>query len=1196
MKCPTCGKDNPSKNKFCGECGCKLQQVSGRDRIDMVKKGIPDTLMHKILLTKDTIEKERKDVTVVFTDISGFTSMSESLDPEEITLLMNTCFSQLSTMIYKYEGIIDKFIGDCIMAIFGAPITHENDPERAVLACLDMQLALKEFNKSLKSSLPKLEIHSGINTGQVIAGKIGSDLQMEYTVMGDTVNVAQRLKDIAQPGSILVGSETFNRTRHAFDFIPLEPTRLKGKTETVIPYEIIGKKLGAQFGLSALHSDLIGREKELGELKKGFNDLVNKKSSIKILKGEIGVGKSRLLYELKKYLSMAVPEPSVIDIRGISYESSMPYKAFRDSLINMLIPNAVHASDTIEHILKEKLRFYLAEEHSETVPYLYKMLNIPCTHAEMEKVKHLDSHALQIQILLAVTTLVENITEHAPCVFIIDDAQWLDTATLELINFLLPMVKRNRISIYLCYRPGDISSIQFLVDALNREYNDLVLELTLTNLDPAQSDRMIMNLVGKELETPVKEYIIQKSEGNPFFIEEIVRNILDSDMHVPASVSDIQLPGSIEAAVSSRIDSLGKEVKYLLRIAAIIGRSFSQDLLEEVVKDKNIYQYVDVLEQLEFLLKTGKDKKVHYTFRHSIFQEVTYNSLLKSERTKYHKIIAEAIENKFMHSIEGHLATLAHHYQNAGNPKKALEYAVKAGDEASGLYANDEALRLYRQGLLISTTGIEKAGLLEKIGTIEARLGRCDEALKCFHEAEQQFTDKFDKARVAGEIADLMIQTGNVDNGIELLKKTIKNIQQHDTAVLADISYTLAYTLLEFKRDNEQAYRLAENIIRIGKKTNDPLIKASGLRIKGLILFRQEQNEQALAILHDCKKLFLSLEQKNKLILINLLIAAVYRSLGKIHVAIDHIKQAYTVSKEIGDQRMIGNSYNNLGVYYGLLGDNDTAIEYYNKHLDIKRRIGDKRGEAIALFNIGVLKDDVGEAGNGLEYFKKAQVIFEKINDIRGMIHVYPTIAQHLLAQGREKEAVQYYSKGIALAKETKDPLAENTVNLYRTGHLIEKGQLDEAYKIIQSGLKLAEQSGNKTLLYDVYVALTDFYLAQKDERALTFAEKSLASAIDTKVKRNEVEALRSLGKVQALVVGNFDEGIKTIKHAIATAKEFGLRTKMADSLLTLGEVYTACKKNKEASKYLQQAQDIYEKAHITVPLKKTRDLIKKIG
>src|SRR4030042_2466260 len=368
MKCPGCGAENPPKNKFCGECGAKLIAAS-QDRIDLVRKDIPESLVKKILLTKDNIEKERKDVTVIFADISGFTSMSEKLDPEELTNIMNECFRKLSTMVYRYEGIIDKFIGDCIMAIFGAPVTHEDDPERAILACLDMQNALDDININLKAGFKTLTIHSGVNTGKVIAGKVGSDLQMDYTVMGDTVNVAQRLKDLSPPSTIYVGPETYNRARHAFDFMPLEPTRLKGKIETIRPYETLGRKLGSEYGSGAIHSDLIGRDQEMEQLKKGVDALTEKKSAIHIIKGEMGVGKSRLLYEFKKYLTITARNVTLLDSRGISYESSIPLKSFSDTIRSFLLSGDNRPADMNDSVIKHRLQQLIADD-KEIIPYL----------------------------------------------------------------------------------------------------------------------------------------------------------------------------------------------------------------------------------------------------------------------------------------------------------------------------------------------------------------------------------------------------------------------------------------------------------------------------------------------------------------------------------------------------------------------------------------------------------------------------------------------------------------------------------------------------------------------------------------------------------------------------------------------------------------------------------------------------------
>jgi class 3 adenylate cyclase/predicted ATPase len=1196
MRCPKCGAENPPKNKFCGECGTKLPKVSAKDRIDLVRKDIPESLIKKILLTKDTIEKERKDVTVIFSDISGFTSMSEKLDPEELTFLMNDCFRKLSASVYRYEGIIDKFIGDCIMAIFGAPVTHEDDPERAILACLDMQIALNDINKNLAKSLKKLSIHSGINTGQVIAGKMGSDLQMEYTVMGDTVNVAQRLKDTAPRGNILVGPETYNRTRHAFDFMSLEPVQLKGKAELVRPYEVIGRKLGSEFGLSAIRSDLIGRDQEFLQLKQGYNDLINKKPSIYIIKGEIGVGKSRLLYEFKKFLSIAAPDITLIDGRSVSYESTIPYKTFADSLKNLFLDGAACITDDANKIIKEKIESLLGEETADVAPYIYKLLNIELDEKHLEKIKYLDSHSLQLQIFLAVTTLFEKISEDQPAIFIIDDIQWVDAASLELINFLLPMVKKTSMSFYLSYRIGDLASIKTIVSTIQNEFKKYMTKIDLKNLGPQDSTRLIENLIGKDVDAAFKNYIIEKSEGNPFFIEEIVRNIIESEPGTikKDTIEKIQVPGSIEAAVNSRIDSLKKETKYLLRIASIISHSFPRELLKEIVKEKDVYQYIDELESSEFLIKTTRGNITYYTFRHALFQEVAYNSLLKSERVIYHKVIAETIERKFKDKIDGINTTLAHHYYNCKNSQKTLEYSLRSGDEASDLFANEEALKHYNTALSVADEN--RHTILEKIANVEATIGKSDTALKHYQEARELAADKLDKARLGGKIAHLLTQTGKIDEGLVLTRNIIDAIKDKDTAVLADIKYHYAHDLLEFKADIAQAEKLIEDGIRISKIVKNESLEAAGLRMKGHALWRKGMSDEALKVLKKCINLYESVENQRKLSETYTLIAVVYRSVGNLRMAIDYVKKAITVSKKIGDQLLLGNGYNNLGVYYGIMGENQTAIDYYKKNLEIKQRISDKRGEAIVLFNIGVANDDNGELNTALEYYNKAKDLFESVNDIRSMIVVYPTIANKLVKKGKPEEVGKYFEKSLNLAKETKDNAMVSEAYRYYAHYLIGINNLNQALELLKQAEAMTVQAGDKNRLAQVSMGLAEVYLKMKDPEAVKYAEDGLKYAVEAKVKRDEIEALRIQGQVQALISKNYDEGIKNIKRSIALAKETNLVAKRAVGLLALGEVLIAYEKSKEALVYLRQAEEIFSKGNYTVPLEKVKALIKTIS
>ncbi len=1199
MKCPKCGAENPPKNKFCGECGCSLKKLSTEDRMDLVKKHIPESLVQKILLTKDTIKKERKDVTVIFADISGFTSMSESLDPEELTLIMNDCFRKLSIMVYRYEGIIDKFIGDCIMAIFGAPVTHEDDPERAILACLDMQLALNEINKNFKKAFKKLEIHSGVNTGQVIAGKIGSDLQMDYTVMGDTVNVAQRLKDIASPGSILVGSETYNRARHAFDFMPIEPVQLKGKAKTVRSNEVIGKKWGSEYGLTAIRSDLIGRDQEFSRLKQGYNDLANNKTGIYILKGEIGVGKSRLLYEFKKFLTISAPDISLIDGRGVSYESSIPYKSFADSLRHFLLAEESRITAGSDKIIKEKIESYLDDETDDVAPYIYKLLNIELSDKQLEKTRYLDSHSLQLQIFLAIATLFERILDKTGVIFIIDDLQWVDSASLEVINFILPLVKQKNMSFYLSYRFGDLSPIKKLLNTIQHEFVDFNIEINLSNLKPEDSSQLISNLIGTEISDKLKKYIIAKSGGNPFFIEEIVRNIVESGMLAKEeriTEEDIQMPGSVEAAVSSRIDTLNKEAKYLLKIASIIGRSFPKTLLEEVVKEKDIYQHIDELETSEFIVRINKDNKLFYAFRHALFHEVAYNSLLKSERTIYHKVIAETIENKFKGEIDGYFATLAHHYYNCKNSEKTMEYSLKAGDEAAALYANEEALMHYNRALSVADNDTTKATVFEKIANIESLIGRNDEALKYYQDAQNSTKDKLVKARIGARIAHLLTQTGKIDKGLELLKRTRIGIQENDTDVLADINYHLAHDLVEFKAETEQAEKLVNEGIRISKKIKDVKSEACGLRMKSHILWRRGMGDKALKVLKESQKLYESLGDQRILCEIYTLMGAVSRSINNLNMAIDYVKKSLNISQKIGHKLLLGNAYNNLGVYYGIMGENKIAINYYKKNLDIKQKVGDKRGEAIVLFNIGVLKYDIGELDASLDYFTKAIEIFESVNDIRSMVYVYSTIANILADKGEESRAVEYYEKALKLAQKTEDKILLSGIYCHYAKYFLSIDNVEKALELLERAEGIIVQSGNQTDLAKLFRDFAEAYIKNKDPKAIKYAEDALKLAIEAKVKRDEIEALKILGKAQTLISGNFDEGIRNIKRSIAIAKEINLVVNTADGLFALGEALIANNKYEKALEYLNQAKKIYTKANAQFSLRKVESLIKSIS
>lgn len=1197
MKCPQCGFDNPASNKFCGECGFNLAAYTSVERMDLVKKSIPENLVKKIISIKDTMIKERRNVTVVFADISGFTTMAEKLDPEELTILMNECFRKLGMMVYRYEGIIDKFIGDCIMAIFGAPVSHEDDPERALLSSMDMQTALEEINQQLSSHLKKLEIHTGINTGEVIAGKMGSDLQMEYTVMGDTVNVAQRLKDIALPGTILVGPETYNRTKHAFDFIQLEPIQLKGKKELITPFEVVGKKWGAEYGLGSFHSNLVGREKELDRLKSASSE-IKETSRIFLINGEIGVGKSRLLYEFKKFVALSTPEIVILEARGISYEKLVPYKPFVDCLRRYFVPYA-HQPDDIKNIIGNRLKIILADEYQEIVPYLFKFLNLELDKEEKTKVEYLDAHSLQIQILLAITTLLENIAVTNPIFLIIDDIQWLDSGSIEIINFILPLLKKLKMVLCLSYRTGEFKQLENFLNSISTQYKNILEELKLDNLSYEAGINLIENLLGKAIDEDLKKYIFTKSNGNPFFIEEISRQIIEAgllDSRKAIKLDKIELPGSVETAVTARCDGLGKEAKYLLKIASIIGRSFPKNLLEEVIKEKGLLKHLDELESAELLVRVNQGDEIVYTFRHPIFQEVIYHSLLKNERQIYHKIIAEMIESKFQGTITGSASLLAHHYYECKDFTKATDYALRAGDEASNLYANDEAIKHYELAANIARDSGKKAEALEKLADLLfLKSGGVSNALDLYEQAKIIQEDRFIKARLNGKIGKVYVQIGQIDRGIEVMHTTIKEIKDSNSTILSQIAYQLSDTLLESKSDSKQAEEFVELGIKIAKNNNAQELELDGLRMKAQILWRSEHIDDALKILINCEQRYAKLKNPQKEVSFYLLLAAVYRASGNLNKAIEYCQRTAELSKNIGNQRYCALAYNNLGIYYELLGNIETAIDYYTKSMELRARISDKRGEAVGYFNLGTLKGRIGEKENAIALFEHALRIAQEINDIRILVNCKLGIANSLIDIGNLPLAYKHLKEIENIAGKPAEDWIKYELQFHCSKYYFAQGDNQKAQEYLLNAINNTNPQTSKEIIARYYIMLAEIYLKENNNQAIHYAEESLKIVQNLSDKYNEIYSLQILGKAQSLLADDSATGIRNIKKAIAMAEEINLKSLYADGLLVLAEMMIYEKNNKSALNYLKQAKKIYTELNYTKKIEVLDKLLKEI-
>jgi predicted ATPase/class 3 adenylate cyclase len=699
-------------------------------------------------------DEERKIVTILFVDVSGFTALSESLDPEAVRGLINACFEYLVPVVQKYEGTIDKFIGDEIMALFGAPIAHENDPERALRTALELMGAIASFNRARATNL---NLHIGVNTGPVIAGKVGSQDRRDYSVMGDTVNLAARLEDFSPDGQIYVGSNTYRRTAGIFDFEKLAPLELKGKTSPVEVYRLIGLKSAPtpMRGIGGLSAPLIGRDRELEEIRSGLRAVAEGKGGIRAVTGEAGLGKSRLIAEALHSLPNGA---RWAEGRALSHTTGMSYWMARDLLYNLLRVKPESPPEMIETALRISITEVSPRNIDRVYPYLGRLLEVSLPAEVEERVKLLTSEALQGRILQAFQEYTRAHATREPLILFWEDVHWCDPSSMRVLETLLPLTKEVPLLLLLAYRPDDV-----LVEQLQQRVRAACAEdsstIKLSPLTRDQSGSLIQSLLKVEnLPTKMRDLLLDRAEGNPFFLEELLRSLLDAGVVAIeqegvvaiGSIESINVPETLQGVLMARIDRLTSEKKHVLQNAAVIGRVFQHKVLAYLSEDQPNGRLDDSLIELQRreFIQSPMQKPLagrEYIFKHAITHEVAYNSLLLSRRKELHGRAAEAVESLFPERLDELSASLGYHFERAEAPEKAIYYLRQAAERAQATFANTEALAFYQSALqqvdLLLAAGpnetLERtaAQIHESIGDIQSLIGHYEQARASFENA-----------------------------------------------------------------------------------------------------------------------------------------------------------------------------------------------------------------------------------------------------------------------------------------------------------------------------------------------------------------------------------------------------------------------------------------------------------------------------
>ena len=668
-------------------------------------------------------------ITVLFCDIVGSTAMAERLDPEEWTEIMNEAFQYLTAPIQRYEGTVARLMGDAILAFFGAPVAHEDDPQRAVLAALDIIDGIRPFGDQLAREYGlDFTVRVGINTGPVVVADVGSDVAKKYTAMGDAVNVAARMEQSAQPGTVQISGETHRLVAPLFDFEPLGEVGVKGESEPVLAYRVLGAKAqpGRLRGIDAVSAPLIGRDSEFAQLKGALESLRKGLGQIVCLIGEAGLGKSRMLEELRtEWLRDNEQSPWVVS-HGNSYDTMRPYGLFQQRVREFF---GSELDDPVE-VIHQKVSMEL---RAQGMP---EELIVLCAAAAKRivaaKVLHdtsdLAADALKEEVYEQMDAAWRRFASTGPLVLVFDDLHWANPASAELLVHLLQLTEEVPILFLFAFRPERQSPAWRLKLKAEADYPHRYTEIVLNLLGPEDTDTLVSALLSvADLPPELRQLILRKTEGNPYFAEEIVRTLIKQGVvyrtedglrwKAGSRVEDIAIPDSLHALLTARIDRLDREVRATLHVASVIGRSFYYRVLNAISDTAiELDEHLMALQRLQLVGETARIPELEYMFKHELARDAAYRSILHRRRREFHRSVGEAIQELFPDKLEENAHRLAFHFAEAGDDEWALKYYTMAGEAAAAIYANAEAAAQYPHAIeaagRLGVSGEDLSGLI----------------------------------------------------------------------------------------------------------------------------------------------------------------------------------------------------------------------------------------------------------------------------------------------------------------------------------------------------------------------------------------------------------------------------------------------------------------------------------------------------
>jgi class 3 adenylate cyclase/tetratricopeptide (TPR) repeat protein len=643
---------------------------------------------------------ERKQVTVLFTDLTGYTSLNEILDPEDVNNIMNRIFGEISEVVIRYGGSIEKLLGDAAMVLFGIPKAHEDDPTRAVRTAVEIHKRVEALVPDLGiPEITLLQMHSGINTGLVVIGKSQYDTG-SYSVTGDTVNVAARLQGRAGPGEILIGEATYGQTDSLYNFKALHPESLKGKAKPVSIYKVVSPKGGLDLNrrVRGMRADLVGRADELKQMEIALQTVRRGRGVVLSVCGDAGTGKSRLVEEFKK----AQLRKDVQWYEGQSYPFAMhrPYSIFID-LLNRTFRIKEKDTPTIVRDRVEAGIKHLIGDKENVAPYVAELFSIH--HTETDWV---GPEIWQERLQIAIREILAALAEQSTTIICLEDLHWSDPSSLKLFQFIVSDFKYPLLLLCI-HRPG----IQLVDSKTRQQLGDRYSNITVKALSRSLTEEMTRSILKTDtIPEQLMRFIDQKVEGNPFFLEEVISSLIESgaltrDSHrwfLSRTIEEMSMPPTVQGVIAGRVDRLGHNTKAVLQEASVIGRTFPYEILKDISRTSgDIDNHLLVMQEHDLIKIDSRFQERVYIFKHALIQDVVYNGLLKSERKEIHQRVAEKMEDFYAGRLTEHVEKLAFHYHRGQSSRKAVDYLVRSGGKSLKRYSLEESHRYFEDAYRI---------------------------------------------------------------------------------------------------------------------------------------------------------------------------------------------------------------------------------------------------------------------------------------------------------------------------------------------------------------------------------------------------------------------------------------------------------------------------------------------------------------